>query len=276
MTHVGKRISKPGAIHLRIVEVLKRFPEGATGGQIRQELEKEGLGPEEQTHLDRRKRDLKNWFVIKKTKTAQEVNRKKRTVTLYQYIGKRTNVTDEGQVDQKTRAQVIHSAHGRCQMCGKSVQKHGIALVVDHKKPREWGGTNDLENLWAICEECNSGKKAYFSSLNADPQVMRKAMAHKSVHVRIGEMLRAVGIGNRTPSAILQIVADQDDWHKRLRELRYPVIGWEIETIRYKSSSGKTQVDYVLRRHRPWPGDPTGTIRKFEKEREKKNKEELD
>ena len=89
-------------------------------------------------------------------------------------------------------------------------------------------------------------------------------------------MLKAVGIGNRTTSAILQIVADQDDWHKRLRELRYPVIGWEIETIRYKSSSGKTQVDYVLKRHKPWPDDPTGKIRRFEKEREKKNKEELD
>jgi 5-methylcytosine-specific restriction endonuclease McrA len=276
MTQVAKRTSNPGAIHLRIIEVLRRFPAGATGGQIRQELEKEGLRPEEQTHLDRRKRDLKKWFVIQKIKTPREVNGKKRTVTLYKYIGKKSRVTDEGPVDQKTRAQVIHAAHGQCQMCGKTVQKHGITLVVDHKKPREWGGTNDSENLWAICEECNSGKKAYFSSLNADPKVMKEVMSHESVHVRIGEMLKAVGVGNRTPSAILQIVADQDDWHKRLRELRYPVIGWEIETLRYKSSSGKTQVDYILKSHKPWPEDPTGTIRRFEKERELKNKEELD
>jgi hypothetical protein len=34
--------SKPGLIHLRIIEVMKRFPEGLSGGQIRQELEKEG------------------------------------------------------------------------------------------------------------------------------------------------------------------------------------------------------------------------------------------
>jgi hypothetical protein len=101
-------------------------------------------------------------------------------------------------------------------------------------------------------------------------------MSHESVHVRIGEMLKAVGVGNRTPSAILEIVADQDDWHKRLRELRYSVIGWEIETLRYKSSSGKVQVDYILKSHKPWPKDPTGTIRRFEKERELKNKEELD
>src|SRR6266481_7330811 len=102
MALMAKRTSNPGAIHLRIIEVLKRFPEGATGGQIRQELEKEGLRPEEQTHLDRRKRDLKKWFVIQKTKTTDEVRGKKRTVTLYKFIGKRKRVTDEGQVDQKT------------------------------------------------------------------------------------------------------------------------------------------------------------------------------
>lgn len=61
-----KKTSKPGDIHLKIVEVLKRFPEGISGGQIRQELEKEGLRAEDQTHLDRRKRDLKKWFVIQK------------------------------------------------------------------------------------------------------------------------------------------------------------------------------------------------------------------
>lgn len=44
---MSKKVSKPGEIHLRIVEVLKRFPEGVSGGQIRHELEKEGLQAEE-------------------------------------------------------------------------------------------------------------------------------------------------------------------------------------------------------------------------------------
>jgi len=80
-------------------------------------------------------------------------------------------------------------------MCGETVARHGITLVVDHKKPREWGGTNDVENLWAICERCNSGKKAYFSSLDVNAEIMKAAMSHDSVHVRIGELLKAVGIG---------------------------------------------------------------------------------
>jgi len=134
-----KKTSKPGDIHLKIVEVLKRFPEGISGGQIRQELEKEGLRAEDQTHLDRRKRDLKKWFVIQKKKAIQEIGGKKRPVVLYRYAGKRTSITDPGQVDIKLRAEVIRAAHSRCQMCGRTVQKHGVTLVVDHKKPRDWG-----------------------------------------------------------------------------------------------------------------------------------------
>jgi hypothetical protein len=83
--------------------VLKRFPLGITGGQIRQELEKEGLRPEDQTHLDRRKRDLKKWFLIEKTKTTHEVQGKKRTVVLYKYLGEKAAVTDEGQINERPR-----------------------------------------------------------------------------------------------------------------------------------------------------------------------------
>lgn len=75
---------------------MKRFPDGISGGQIRQELEKEGLRPEDQTHLDRRKRDLKKWFIIKTVESRQEINGKLRKVTLYKYAGKRKDITDEG------------------------------------------------------------------------------------------------------------------------------------------------------------------------------------
>ncbi|MGB9245337.1 MAG: HNH endonuclease signature motif containing protein [Candidatus Acidiferrales bacterium] len=217
---MAEKKSRPGTIHQRIVNVLKRFQDGVTGGQIREELEKEGLRPEDQTHLDRRKRDLKKWFLIEKVKSTQQFEGKKRTVVLYKYLGERTDVVDEGQVGQKRRAEVIHASHGRCQMCGRTVERHGIGLVVDHRKPRDWGGSNERDNLWAICEECNAGKKAFFASLDVAPDLMKKVITHKSVHVRIGEMLKASGVGNSTPSELLEVVADQDDWQKRLRELR--------------------------------------------------------
>lgn len=268
--------SKPGAIHLRIVAVMKRFPGGISAGQIRQELEKEGLRAEDQTHLDRRKRELKKWFVIKTGVSLRLINGKRRWVQLYSYAGKRAKITDEGNINLRLRAEVIHAAHGACQMCGKTIAEDGIKLVVDHKRPRAWGGTNDRGNLWAICVPCNQGKKAFFSSLGVDNKLMKKAMAHSSVHMRIGEVLKQFGVGNRVPSYLLEVVADQEDWHKRLRELRYPVIGWEIGTFVYKTDSGRRRVDYVLRKYRPWPKDPTNKIRQFERRRQRRNEGETD
>ena len=265
--------SKPGAIHLRIVEVMKRFPDGISGGQIREELAKEGLEQDDQTHLDRRKRELPKWFVITREIATSAVKGKNRRVTLYKFSGNRSENVDEGQINRKIWAEVIHSARGRCQMCGRSVEKHGIALVVDHKKPREWGGSNELDNLWAVCEDCNSGKKAYFSSLKADSELMKSVMAHPSVHMRIGELLKAVGVGARVSSQLMDVVADQDDWQKRLRELRYPVIGWEIDTKLYFTDLGKKQCDYILRTFKPWPPDPSGVIRQFEADRKRRNRE---
>lgn len=268
--------SKPNETQLRMVELLKQCPDGMTCGQLRRELEREGLQSDEQTHLDRRYRDLPKWYRIEKSRVKEVVGGKTVSVVKYAYRGERGTITDQGQVSQKLRAEVIHAAHGRCQMCGRTVQTHGISLVVDHKKPRDWGGTNDRENLWAICEECNGGKKAYFSSLNVDAEFMKKVTSHESVHVRIGETLKAVGIGKRTPPEILDIVADQEDWHKRLRELRYPVIGWEIDTVPYKTPSGRKKVDYVLKKYKPWPTDPTAKIRQFEQERQRRNAGEQD
>ncbi len=93
------RASKPGLIDLRIIEVMKRFPDGISGGQIRQELGgKEGLRPEDQTHLDRRKRDLKKWFVIRKKPSTVLVDGKKPNVVVYQYGDERKGAIYEGKI----------------------------------------------------------------------------------------------------------------------------------------------------------------------------------
>jgi hypothetical protein len=270
--------SKPNDTQLRMVELLKLNPDGMTCGQLRFELEKEGLQGDEQTHLDRRYRDLPKWYLIEKSRVRESVGGRTVSVVKYAYRGDRLQITDPGQISQKLRAEVMHGAHGQCEMCGRTIVKHGITLVADHKMPRDWGGTNDRENLWAICEECNGGKKAYFASINVDQALMRKVTAFRSVHVRIGELLKAIGVGQPTPSYLIEIVSgeNQDDWKKRLRELRYPVIGWEIDFERYKDKSGKIRVNYILRSHAPWPDDPTALIHQFEKEREQRNKGGLD
>lgn len=265
---MGKRAHNPVAIHRRIIDLMKQNPDGISAADMREAL---GIPANRQTHFDRRVRELSAWFIIHKTPSIIATEGRKFKALLYSYQGDRPIVTDEGQVSQRLRAEVIHAAHGRCQMCGRTIEQYGVVLVVDHKRPRDWGGTNDRDNLWAICEECNSGKKAYFSSFNAE--LMKKLTAHPSVHVRIGELLKTIGTGKRVPSALIDVVADQDDWQKRLRELRYPVIGWQIKTKLYKAPSGRKLCDYVLMSYSPWPEDPSGVIRRFEEERKKRNEE---
>jgi len=42
---------------------------------------------------------------------------------------------------------------GRCRMCGRNENLH-----IDHIIPRARGGSDDLENLWLLCRECNLSK----------------------------------------------------------------------------------------------------------------------
>jgi 5-methylcytosine-specific restriction endonuclease McrA len=244
--------SNPGNIHRQMAELLRQNPDGLSSGQIRAKL---GIAAEEQAQLDRRRRELRRWFVIEKVKKGNEL--------VYRLVGEREKPIWADNVGLRLRASVLGRAHGRCQMCGRTVQAHGIALVVDHKIPKDWGGSStDEDNLWALCEDCNAGKKSHFSSQNQG--VMRAVMHHKSVHVRIGELLK-LNLKKPIPSALIELVAGQEDWRKRTRELRY--LGWEIEATRKKLPSGKVESYYTLNKFTDWPDDPSSWIRDYERKR---------
>jgi hypothetical protein len=158
-------------------------------------------------------------------------------------------------------------ANVRCQMCGKTVVNHGAYLLTDAPWPGGWRGTVGLLDLWAICDECDAGMRDYLPSARGNDELVRRVAAHKSVHMRIGELLKAVGVGNRAPSSLIEVAAGQSGWRQRLRELRYPVIGWKIECRLYKGPGGRRRSDYLLVSYREWPQDPTGAIRRFEQAR---------
>lgn len=247
---------KPGAIHRKMVDLLRQYPEGLTSGQLREKL---GLDPADQAQLDRRRRELRNWYEVQKKSSSGH--------TRYVLGGARTTPIETGGISLRRKAAILAAAHGRCGMCGKTIERHEITLVVDHKIPRDWGGTNDDDNLWAICEECNAGKKAHFASL--DQSLMRGVMKHKSVHMRIGELLKA-SRGKPVSAELIAIVANQEDWQKRTRELRY--LGWRVDVTRRKLPSGRVRSSYTLKRSTDWPPDPSGWIRKYESDRAKGNR----
>jgi 5-methylcytosine-specific restriction endonuclease McrA len=248
--------SRPSKLHIRMIEVLQKHPEGMTSGQWRKEL---GIPPDEQTHLDRRKRDLKKWFQIKKHREGGQ--------TFYVYAGKRKTPLDTGGISLKLKAEIFDAANERCGMCGKTIQRHKITLVIDHRIPRDWGGKTERENLWAICEDCNQGKKNHFAS--QDQSLMRRVMRHESVHVRLGELLKAFK-NKPVSSKLLAFVARRDDWMKRTRELRY--LGFEIKTSRERNPNGRVESSYTLTKDADWPADPSGWIGEYERRRAKRNR----
>ncbi|SBW05052.1 HNH endonuclease (fragment) [uncultured Alphaproteobacteria bacterium] len=156
-------------------------------------------------------------------------------------------------------------------MCGKTIAEDHIKLQIDHKIPRNWGGLTELSNLWAICQRCNGGKRDYFATF--DDTVMNEVMAYDSVHERLAHTLR-IHLGSPTPSDLLEFVANaksrQDDWHKRLRELRYPVIGLKISVGKKKTERGM-ETTYTLRNWVDLPSNPTKVIREFERDRVRKH-----
>jgi 5-methylcytosine-specific restriction endonuclease McrA len=247
-----------GQIHEQIIALLKEHPEGLSEPEMRDAL---GLESGEQIHFGRRRRQLYAYHRISQKRIGTKV--------VYVYDGPREQPLDEPAND-KLRAQALHAAHGRCGMCGKTISDDGIKLVVDHRTPLEWGGKSVPENLWAICAQCNQGKKNFFESV--DSPAMRAAMQNESVHVRIGEFLKGMGVGVTVPSYMIDVVADQDEWRKRLRELRY--LRWVIKASRKKSdTSRRFQSAYTLMKFTDWPPDPTGWIQKYEQDRKRRNKQ---
>jgi 5-methylcytosine-specific restriction endonuclease McrA len=253
---IGFSMAKLNAMSLRILELMKQHPEGISEGEIREALQ---IPPAEQSNFGRRRRELNSHYFIEKRQEGAKV--------LYIYKGTRDQPRDILPINQRLRAQALHSAQGRCANCGRTIEKHGIVLVVDHKIPRDWGGLTEPDNLWAICEDCNAGKKNYFASV--DTEWMREVMGNKSVHVRLGETLKALQPA-AVPASTMSFVAGQDDWKKRARELRY--LGWNIHVFNRTLPEGKVSSFYQLLHWEPWPEDPTNVIRRFERERAVRNK----
>ncbi len=244
------------AIHHQIIKVLKANPDGLDIYEIRSQLPKE-VGV--QQHLDKRVRDLRYFYDVPLE------SRNKRSV--YVFKGPLAiPAVDGGRIDKKLRAQVLHRAHGRCQMCGKTVAEDKIKLEADHKIPRTWGGATTDENLWALCQLCNGGKRDFFATI--DDAEMRIILAKESVYERLAETLR-LHLGKPTPSWLLEFVANaedwQEDWHKRLRELRYPGIDLKIKATRSKAPSGRHISAYQLDKWIPIPSDHKKIIKDHEK-----------
>ncbi len=82
---------------------------------------------------------------------------------LNEYIEKRGlapwqhRTKSSGHVPGSLRYDIFRRAKGRCEACGVSAEER--ALEVDHIRPRNKGGSDDLSNLQALCYRCNAQKR---------------------------------------------------------------------------------------------------------------------
>ena len=73
--------------------------------------------------------------------------------------GKTSTERGYGAEWRKLRARVLSRDKGLCQVCLKS-GKYTPAKEVDHIVPKSQGGTDDINQLQAICVSCHRAKTA--------------------------------------------------------------------------------------------------------------------
>ncbi len=215
-----------------------------------------GLAAGEQEHLNRRMRELYGPFNIQRSRNGGN--------TLYKLLSfseKPHQATSS--IPIRVRAWVLKDQ--RCVQCGKTPSEDKIKLHVDHIIPQNWGGTDEQENLQALCSDCNEGKKNLYSSFNKYAAKIKEAISYNEPHKRIGELLKAFR-GTAVPSELLEMVAKakqyQDDWQKRMRELR--VLGWNYSYEKKKEGT-RFKTYFSLKHFEPWPqGNIKTEIRKLE------------
>ena len=120
-------------------------------------------------------------------------------------------------ITQKTRYLVLHRDGYRCRACGRETSD-GVKLEIDHVIPIAWGGTNEPDNLQALCQECNHGKQAWVAE--APAQQMKEIFSKDTVESRI-EALFDMYPNEDVPSTMIQLVSKGAlDWQRALRKIR--------------------------------------------------------
>jgi 5-methylcytosine-specific restriction endonuclease McrA len=208
---------------------------------------------EDQSQTDRRVRELRRYFDVQ----AERIGGEHRYVLRGWAAGRSASLGPE--ISLRRRAQVLSPQ--RCAQCGRTPLDDSVKLVVDHKIPRSWGGSNEVENLQPLCEECNAGKRDYFQSFEEHADKIRQAINYDEPQKRIGELLKAFN-GEWVRTDLLSIVACakeyQEDWQRRLRDLRF--LGWEIEHQKRYHEGARVWTYYRVKKLTPWPSNIRAAI----------------
>ncbi len=111
-------------------------------------------------------------------------------------------------------------------------------------------------------------KRDYFRSFEAHAEQIRAAIGFDEPQKRIGELLKAFD-GGWVRSDLLGIVASaksfQEDWQRRLRDLRF--LGWDYEHEKRYDEGSRVSTYYRLTKSAAWPTNISQAIRAEEARR---------
>ena len=138
---------------------------------------------------------------------------------------------------------MLENSDGRCQMCGRTVARHKIALEIDHKIPLASGGSSTSDNLWIICRECKIGRDLCLRSgliLDAWQTPKGCSALERIISLAVRHEGKAI------PRAVLKAAAQTSDWPRSVRQLR--TLGWSVIFTPKLEQNGRREGAYTFRR----------------------------
>ena len=69
---------------------------------------------------------------------------------------------DRKKISKKVREEIVNSQNNTCNQCERSLSKY---FQIDHRVALQYGGTDDVDNLQALCSECHCKKSIIENAL---------------------------------------------------------------------------------------------------------------
>ena len=79
---------------------------------------------------------------------------------VFKYVPEQDQERELQDFSQAVKQAILKKYNYRCRFCGQG-KEDGVEIAVDHKTPREKGGTNDIENGQILCTRHNNLKNIY-------------------------------------------------------------------------------------------------------------------
>ncbi len=98
------------------------------------------------------------WRAIRKLHQEGKLIKIKKGV--YRYDPNHIQEVELWDFPPEVKKKILERDGYRCVVCGRGL-KDGVELVVDHIKPKDKGGTNNMDNGQTLCMEHNLIKKNY-------------------------------------------------------------------------------------------------------------------